>query len=163
MRNESGLENSANGELSPSELLLQVSKKVEAIFDDATKRPNLYTDVNTVTSETGTEVSYLCASRSGAGLKRSRDKNTGTTGYELSEIYYHDLSKQVFVYCWSTLGPAVSFSVNSEVWGDSEPELKTGKENIRLLQKMIEGHFPEPDLEVTKQTLAQRVLAFLRQ
>jgi hypothetical protein len=163
MREESESTNSAASELSPSELLLRVSQLVEAVFDDTTERPDLYSDVSTVMSETGIEVRSLSAPRSGAGLKRSRQLKTGTIAYELSEIYYQDLNKGARVYCWSTLGSNVSFSVYSEMYGENKPVLKTDKADMVTLQKMIEGYFPRPKSEPTRRTLAQRALAFLRE
>jgi hypothetical protein len=162
MLDKSKSEESAAVELSPSELLVQVSDRVDAIFEDTTKSPDSYFVVKTAVPETGTEVSSLYAVQSGVFMKRSYNQTTGTTSYGLSELYHNGPDQGAYKYFWSTLGPDIGFSVDSKTNGENKPVLKSDKTDIESLRTKIEGYFPKPTIETTKQTLARKALALLR-
>ena len=165
MTNETDVEKTVSPELSPVEVLAQMSKKADEVIIDSqttTERPSPYFGVENVVSETGIETSSLRGRT--ADLIRTRDPETGTTSYKMSVLYYHSGDRGAFRYAWSTLEPTISYSVNSELTGLSEPELKTEPADIRSVQSMLESHFPEraTKQDEKKQSFAHRILARLK-
>jgi hypothetical protein len=167
MQDESQAEKIVSPELSPTEIISQMSQRVDEIITDSetTKvSPSPYFGIKKNTSEAGIETTSLSSSRSGAGLNRTSDPNTGATLYELSVLYHGTGDRGADIYSWSTLEPVVNYSVNSEMNGQSEVVPKTDPNEIKSTQLFIEQYFPEqpPKVDNVKQSFARRVLARLR-
>lgn len=164
MQDESQLEKSVSPELSPAEILSQMSSRADEIITDSetTKvAPSPYFGVKKNISETGVETASLY-SRSGAELIRTSDPKAGTTLYELSVLFYNTDDRGAHKYSWSPKEPVVNYSVNSEMDGQGESVPKTEPEDIKSTQSLIEQYFPEQQSETAKRSFARNVLARLR-
>ncbi len=165
MQDESQIEKSTSPELSPTEILSQMSRRADEIITDSetVTTPLKYLGVKRSVSESGIETVSL-SSRSGAGLNRTSDPETGATMYELSVLFHGTGDRGTRVYSWSSLEPTLDVTVNSEVNGRTDPITVTESEEIKSTQQVIERYFPEQQSkpDTTRQSFARKILARLR-
>jgi|GEM_PF-6496667 len=163
MDNESKIEKATSEEALPAEILSQMSQRADEIMiDSQTKTDHSpYIEAKTTMSEGGLETQLL-RGRSGADLRRTYDPENGETSYTLSVLYYSSGDRGAHYYSWSTFEPVMSYAINSEFDGQSEPVIKTDPSEISAVQLQLESYFPKIEQAEVKQSFARRILALLK-